>query len=158
VDADLKKRAKNRKQAQDAIINSESVTHSEFPPIRESHPIYIAPPKLVVDATPEMRAEPNQDVQPSEPVVEPTPYAHDNPNDTAQLDSTSVPEQILNIKPVTLAKQETRLENGKEVNRVKTERIVYFPDIKDRSNRKFLSLEKPFVDALDVIAPSKCVF
>ena len=62
---------------------------------------------------------------------------------------------ILQVKPVELAKKAPKLEQGKTVNRIKTERVTYFPDIKNRANRKFLSLEKPFVDALEAIAPSK---
>jgi hypothetical protein len=37
------------------------------------------------------------------------------------------------------------------ITRVKTERVVYFPNNADKSQRKFLSIEKPFVDALNVI-------
>jgi hypothetical protein len=46
---------------------------------------------------------------------------------------------ILQVKPVELAKKAPKLEQGKTVNRIKTERVTYFPDIKNRANRKFLS-------------------
>lgn len=87
----------------------------------------------------------------------PVSYAHETTQTPSESNFTSVQEQentTLAVKPVELPTQVTT-ENGSEVNRVKTERVIYFPDVKNRANRKFLSLEKPFVDALAVLAPDK---
>lgn len=100
-------------------------------------------------------------IEPKSVDIEPiTPTTADETTLTpTQSYSIELQEQIMPVTPVKL-EQVSRLEMDKTkdierlVNRVKTERVIYFPDIKDRANRKFLSLEKPFVDALDVLAPT----